>query len=336
MNSITKTRRQDIVFSLLKNKDADSALSIAMICDLLENEGIKVHVKTVNRDINDLSKTHGLMETDTIPNRFYPSKDFQHAHEIHLNDATLQVLMIALNNLKHTSHNYFYNVSTEAETAILNSLDIKTAAPLRSSKERYHFNFSTGGKPTTSDLADFENIMLAIRENKVITCKNISPYKGDDYNARIRSFAPYVFLLVTGVPYLIVQDQENSEFRTLRVQRIKEVELSKESFERIDITSKYDLDMLVGGWGATGQEIVDITINCKEIMGTYFQEKIIHPSQKVQKISDDHFEINFKCPASMSLIRLVSSFGGQVMSVSPRPVYDEVKEIWEAGLRSVA
>ncbi len=71
-------------------------------------------------------------------------------------------------------------------------------------------------------------------------------------------------------------------------------------------------------------------------MATYFQERVIHSTQVVEKISQNLYEITLNCAKSSELARLISSFGGHVNSVQPNSLYDEVKEIWESGIKNVA
>ena len=135
MRKLTKFRRQDLIFQFLKVRSEQSALSVNEIRDLLKNEDIDVDLRTIRRDLVELSNSHGLLSTETRPERYYPSKDYEIKYQLYLNEKTLQVLLIALNNLKFTSHEYFKNFSTEAETAILNSLDQLLVDDLKKSKK---------------------------------------------------------------------------------------------------------------------------------------------------------------------------------------------------------
>ena len=332
MKKISKNRRQDLIFQVLKGRDADTSLSAMDIENALKTEGVIVDLRTIRRDLTDLTDTHGLASTESRPEKFYPAKDYELKYELHLNENTLQVLLIALNNLKFTSHDYFKNFSTEAETAILNSLDTKIAETLRESKTKYFFDYSTAGKPAGANTKDFEKIMIAIRENKIITCNNDSPYRSDEYNSKRRRFAPYIFILTSGIPYLIVQDQYDFTFKKLRATRIKNVHLSTKSFERVKIENEIHLETLIGGWGGLSEGAEEIKVNCDAQMATYFQERIIHPTQIVKKLSKDSFEITFNCAKSSELARLISSFGGSVSSVSPSDLYENVKAIWSSGM----
>ncbi len=332
MAKIDKNRRQDLIFQLLKGRDQTTALSTIDIEKALINEDIEVNLRTIRRDLDKLTETHGLASTETRPEKYYPSKDYDIKYELHLNENTLQVLLIALNNLKHTSHDYFASFATEAETAILNSLSPKIEKELRNSKNKYYFDFSTSGKPISNNVKDFEKIMLAIRENKVITCNNESPYKDQKYNQKRRKFAPYMFILTSGIPYLLVEDQDDKKFKKLRATRITNVRLSKSLFEPKDLKSDFHLDSLIGGWGGIEDDSIEIRVACDHFMATYFKERAIHPSQSIRNMHKNKYMLYLKCSFSFEIIRLLASFGGHVLKIEPPEVKDEVLKIWKNGL----
>ena len=132
MRNITKQSRHEIIFQILKSRDKDSALSAKEIHQRILNEGIEINLRTIRRDLESLSASHGLSSDEGRPEKYFPFKDFNFKYDLQLNENTLQVLMIALNNLKQTSHEYFENLATQAETTILNSLDTTLAQELRS------------------------------------------------------------------------------------------------------------------------------------------------------------------------------------------------------------
>jgi hypothetical protein len=122
MGIASKNRRQEIIFQLLKGHDVDSGLTATEIHKRIQNEGLEVDLRTIRRDLIELTTSHGLSSNDSRPERYFPSKNYSLKYELHLNENTLQVLLIALNNLKFTSHDYFKAFSAETETAILNPL----------------------------------------------------------------------------------------------------------------------------------------------------------------------------------------------------------------------
>jgi predicted DNA-binding transcriptional regulator YafY len=336
MEKVSKHQRHGIINGILRGKDQDTGLTVSQLHEALINEGIKVELRTVRRDLDDLTKTHGLVATESRPERYYPSKDFELKFDLELNEQTLQVLLVALNNLKFTSHSYFKNIVTEAENAIYANLDSNIEQELRASKEKYHFDYSTGGKPSDSNLKDFEKIMRAIRENKIITCKNNSPAKSDEYNKRWRTFAPCLFLLSSGIPYVIAQDLEDKNFKTLRMTRLQDVRITKSNFDFENIKDQLNLDNLIGGYGATSEEAKKISFYSDETVARYFQERVIHPSQQVVEVSEGKFSVSMQCALSSEIARLISSFGGRTSEIMPVELREDVFAIWRDGYKNIA
>lgn len=329
---ISKSRRQELIFQILKNRGKEESLSVREIYKDLLAEGVYVHQRTVRRDLDELSMTHGLVSHGSNPEKFYPMKNYQFKFSLNLSESILQVLLIALNNLRLTSHEYFQNIALEAELTILNSLDERLAKELKESKKKYYFDFSMSGKPSSHSLKDFEKLMIAIRENRIITCYNESPYKSQRYNQKKRRFAPYLFILTSGTPYLIAEDQDDKRVKKLRATRLREVKLSKKSFPCRDIRESLSLDKSVGGWGGLNEESINIQITCGQKMANYFKEKTIHSSQKIEKLADHKYIVNFHCAESDEMIRIFSSFGGELYDVKPRFLLDKIKKIWTTGL----
>ncbi|WP_127716723.1 YafY family protein [Halobacteriovorax sp. HLS] len=335
MAKISKGRRQDILFEYLKNKDEDSAISISELCSRLRSEDIYVNERTVRRDVDELSLVHAMLSTEDRPERYYISQSLDFKHKLELNENTLQVLMIALNNLKHTSHEYFNEFATEAETAILSNIDQSLSDELRHAKTKYFFGFNSSGKPEDTNLYDFEMIMVAIREKRIFTCFNESPYKDKAYNERLRQFSPILFNLASGTAYLVVKDEEDKKIKTLRVSRLRNVNLTEKKATELNRNEELNLKSHVGGFGITKKPI-SIKITCDEIMAGYFKEKKIHQSQTLHELRNGNYILNFKCADSSEIIRFISSFGGHVLNITPKIVYDEVKAIWESGIRNIS
>ncbi len=331
-----KNTRKNVIFQILKGHDENSGLTAMEIQQALESEGIHVNLRSVRRDITDLSGSHGVGTNEGRPERFYPTKDFKLKYDLQLDEGTLQTLMIALNNLKCTSHEYFNQYASDAESVILDSLSTNISKELRESKERYYFDYSNTGKPLANNFNDFEKIMIAIRQNRIITCINDSPYKNEKYNQKIRKFAPYVFILNSGTPYLIVQDIESSEFKKLRLTRIHKVVLSKDSFTRVDLKNILNLKNSIGGWGGIAEETIKVSITCDPEMATYFKEKTIHSSQILKKLDSSNYLLEFECAHGSNMIRLISSFGGSIINIEPQEIFDEVKDIWKSGLKNAS
>lgn len=306
---LPKPKRQELILQLLRGLSEESALSIADIHERLTDQGIEIDARTARRDINDLSRDYGLLSTEDHPERFYLSSDYHFKHQVQFTEEELQVMMIALNNLKHTSDKYFEKITSNLETLIMKNLPTETVKSLKEEKKKYFFDYSLSGRPQSSEEKDFEFILEALRSNKCFTCKNISPYKKMAQQDRLRTFAPYRFVLTGGVPYLLVRDIDDKQVKRLRLNRVKSVKIIDQS---VDPKFKFDWDGFTkesfGGFGGESQRSELVELICDETMANYFFEKKIHHSQRLVQLDQDRYKLSLKVPISSELLRLIASF----------------------------
>lgn len=304
-----KPKRLQQILQMLRGRDEESALSITEVCDELSNQGVSVDARTVRRDFDELSSDYGILSTEGYPQRFYLSSDFHFKHQVQFTETELQVLMIALNNLKHTSDQYFEKVASGIETLILKNLPSQTVKSLNQEKKKYFFDFSIAGKPQSSEEKNFELVLKALRQNQCISCQNVSPYKSAIKQERLRLFAPHRFVLTAGVPYLLVQDLEDKQIKRLRLNRLRNVNILE---QKVDHSIKVDWEKFthdsLGGYGGEKQLIESVEIICDEVMAIAFQEKKIHVSQKLTQLSEDQFKLSFKVPVSYEFQRMIASY----------------------------
>lgn len=305
----SKSQRKNLILGLLRGRTSESALSVLELTKLLVDKNIDVTDRTVRRDMLELSSEFGLASTEDFPERYFLTADYHIKHQILFSDVELQVLLIALNNLKHTSDKFFESVAAGIEGHILKNLPTDALKVLQTESKKYFFDMSLAGKPKSSAEKNFGLILEALRTNKCFTCKNISPYKSRKLQERLRSFAPYRFVLTAGVPYLLVQDLDDKQIKRLRVNRIESVKLLERDVDHsLKVNWEKYTTQSLGGFGGEAQELHRVIINCDETMANYFIEKTIHASQKVQQLDEGSFRLQFDVPLSHDFVRLVASF----------------------------
>ncbi len=333
---LNKAKRHELIIQILRGLSVESAMTVTEIFDALKNRGEAIDSRTVRRDIDDLSSNYGLLSTEEYPTRFYLSSDYHFKHQVQFSEPELQVLMIALNNLKQTSDLYFEKVASSLETLIMRNLPTPTVKILKEESKKYFFDFSLVGKPQSSIEKDFEAILLALRTNKCFTCKNVSPYKKMTNQDRIRTFAPYRFVLTGSVPYLLVQDLDDQQIKRLRLNRVKQVKLlDREVDQKLKVDwTRYTTDSL-GGFGGESQVNEDVEIICDETMAIYFQEKKIHSTQKLNQIDGDRYRLNFKVPLSLEFQRLIGSFLPHIHEIHNELLKKEIMKSFSKAMRKI-
>jgi predicted DNA-binding transcriptional regulator YafY len=333
---LNKAKRHQLIVQLLRGLTEESAMTVTEIFEELQNRGENIEARTVRRDFEELSSEYGLASTEGYPVRYYLSSDYHFKHQVQFSEPELQVLMIALNNLKHTSDLYFEKVASSLETLIMKNLPTSTVKALKEESKKYFFDFSLVGKPQSSAEKDFEAILLALRTNKCFSCKNISPYKKKTNQDRLRTFAPYRFVLTAGVPYLLVQDIEDHEIKRLRLNRVQQVKILDLAVDpKIKVNwDKYTTESL-GGFGGEKQVNEEVEIICDEIMAIYFQEKIIHSTQKLTQIEDNRYRLSFKVPLSSEFQRLIGSFLPHIYEIHNEPLKRDIVKRFKNAMKKI-
>jgi len=328
-NKLSKVHRQQKIFNYLKHLTENSALSIHDIHQKLMSEGFDLIQKTVARDIDEMSETFKLQEMGENPVRFYASSDFKPDFELTFTQEELQTITMALESLKQTSPNYLGKLCLEAQNTLETKVPAKLYNDLIKFKNMHIFHYGINGRAVARDDKSFALAMRALRNGFTIKCKNFSPYKDEEYNQRIRHFAPLAFLLSGGIPFIYVRDMDDNGLKTLRLTRLTEVKITKEPVEPMKKESIKNLDHAFGGFGLgfSNEDLISYEIHCTGEVATYFTEREIHSEQRIEKISSDHFIITFSLPDSREIIRLLAGFGAEIHKILPVPIEQKVFDI---------
>ncbi len=290
--------------------------------------GFDYSQKTIERDLDALTLERGIVATDSFPKRFYAIGDFDFKQELVLDFSVIETIHIALQNLKETSHDYFDEHVKRAELAFEEALDSDLRDHLIGVKHKYHFDYGLTGKPTHSNSHNIKLILSALREEKTFSCYNNSPYKD---KSATKHLAPLYFVLSSGMPYLIAKDLDDNSvpYKRFRLTRLCKVKVEG-VFDILEFQIPYESINSIGGWSGESKKI---RIHANERLGTFFLEKVLHPTQRVEKLNSDEYLISFTAPLSSELVRIIAGFGGDIHHISPHELEDDVSNIWNEALK---
>jgi predicted DNA-binding transcriptional regulator YafY len=326
-----KAHRQNQIKRLLSLTSEDSALSITEIAQKLNDEGYDVNRKTVERDIEDISLNHPLLEVHSNPRRFYFDGEFKLDFELVFNENQLQTIVLALEGLKQMSPKVLKGLCSDVETTLVSKL------PKVLAKEFEHLKSISSTSPTIlgegGEIEEgvLETVLTCLRKGKVFECHYSSPDEAR-FSLRQRTFAPLKLHFV-GAPYLYVYDCEDNEIKMLRISRIHkpvrtEVAVDKKRVKEIK------LDHVFGGYGKGAEKVIHYSVICTKPMAMKFKEQKIHPTQKIELLKNELFKITFTIHDSDEVVRLLAQYGEFIKEIRPEAVYDKVKGIWRKGLEA--
>jgi predicted DNA-binding transcriptional regulator YafY len=329
----SKINRQNQVKRYLSQTSVESALSITEITEKLITDGFNINRKTVERDIEDISISHPLSETNSNPRRFYFDGEFKLDFELVFDENQLQTIIMALESLKQVSPKVIKHLCQNVETTLLSKL------PKALAKEFEHLKSISSTSPTILgeggdiDPEVFETVLYCLRKGRAFRCQYFSADESKQ-SARERVFAPLKLHFV-GAPYLYVYDCEDNKIKTLRISRIQNALRTETPVDK-KRAKEIKLDHVFGAFGKGDEQVVHYAITCKRPMALRFRDQKIHPTQKIEAQQDGDFMITFSVHDSDEVVRLLSQYGEFIKDIKPEAAYQKVKAIWNKGLNGAA
>ena len=324
-----KVIRQNQVKRLLAHTSEESAVSITEIANKLNSEGFNINRKTVERDIEDISLSYPLQETNSNPRRFYFDGEFKLDFELVFDENQLQTIILALESLKQMSPSVLKNLCKEVETTLVSKLPKALGKEFEILKSTSNTSPTVLGEGSDIDPTVFQTVVLALRKGKVFECQYFAS-DSTPTSQRIRSFAPLKLHFV-GSPYIYVYDCDDSEIKLLKISRIHHANVTKKQVIK-KRSEEIKLDYVFGGYGNGKEKVIHYEITCTKPMADRFNDHKIHPTQKIEVLKDGVFKITFSVHDSLEIIRLLSQYGEFIRNIKPEAEYEKVKDIWKKGL----
>lgn len=323
---MNKVQRQELIKVLLSRCDEDTAMSITELYDHLVSQGVNCNRKTIERDIMDLS-IEGVTQSESIsPTRFYMSQDYKGHLELTFSKPELQMMLLSLHALKDSGPEYFKKMAENTTAKILNQLKTEQQNVMLDFSRQFVFSSGIQPKSQAQNQKDFEVVLGALRESKSFQCFYSSPYQRRE-ESPLRHFTPYLFFLNGFTPYICCFDHDSKSLKNLRISRIENA-LFESTCARPELAIKAK-EMIAQGFGAFSAPdlLKDLRLLIKGKFLTYCKEQIIHPTQNLEMIDDKQAMLTLNVPVSYELVRLLASFGDDILSISPEDVSDQVSQL---------
>ena len=324
----TKFERHNRITSMLAMRSESSALSITDIWDQISKEGYRVDRKTVERDISELTKKYpGLQETGSNPVRFYFTEGFKLDYPLAFTEDQLQTIIWALGNLKKAAPTMIERLCTEVEDTLLSKLPENLQADFKKIKSFTVSGNTILGKSNDVDEVSFKTILQCLKDEVVFSCTYASLNKEPED----RYFAPLILQMSEGTPYLYIYDLKDMQIKTLRISRIKN---ARATDVKVNTSRAKEINMeyAIGGYGGRSDDtIIDYVVYGTKELATYFDEHIIHNSQKIE-YQNGQYKVSFTMNDSFEIVRHLAHRGDFITKIEPEDVYSKVKEIWRKGL----
>ncbi len=307
-------------------------MSVSAIHRYLTRADINVSQRTVARDLDEMSLTHKLQSTESIPVRFYTSPDFEPDYQLSFNPEQLQMIFLALQTLRVQSSDFIKNLCLQTEIALLAKLPNGTIADAEDLKELTLVTPTVSGLGANIDHENFKLVMTALREARVIECLNHSPYQSHQQQQRKRIFSPLLLQVIGADSYLFVHDHHSQSNKKVKVSRLSQIRLLDEKVNPKHRGQLRNLEQLVGSYGGTDEQWSHYSILCTPAMAQHFREKKFHSQQEITA-EGENFRISFYANHGAEIIRYLAGFGDNILEISPASVKQQIENIWRSGLK---
>lgn len=327
----TKATRQKKIYNVLRHiTDEETAMTTSEVHKRLEDDNFIVSRKQVERDLKEMEGAHLLFYTDTTPVKYFCNEDYEPDYQLTFQESELKTIALALNALSEMSDHFQRTLCEKTEEILLSKLPKELAKEFEKLK-----SYTVVSPPFRSvvgmeDSESYRKVLRALKDGKVIRCQNHSPYKDQAYREVYRTFSPIKLNMVGSEQYLFAQDHADKEIKRLKICRLKNMSILEEKIDQSLVEKFDDLASSIGGYGGPGTPVTKYAIHCNELMAILFEEKKMHPSQKVQKKGKEYI-ITFEANPSVEVSRYLSGWAEYITHVEPPEVFDEMKKIWDAG-----
>lgn len=125
--------------------------------------------------------------------------------------------------------------------------------------------------------------------------------------------------------YLISFDPSKQDYITYALDRMEEVEVTKETLDRpVDFDPDNYFKHAVGITSGNNEPSI-VLLKVGTVAAKYLDSLPIHPSQKVKEMNDDHVVFSLHVSVTEELIREILSYGGEIAVLEPEALKQEIQ-----------
>ncbi|RCW49884.1 MULTISPECIES: YafY family protein [unclassified Halanaerobium] len=143
-----------------------------------------------------------------------------------------------------------------------------------------------------------------------------------------RKINPYNIFFNNGAPYLIAFCNLRGEIRTFRIDRIKNIKFTDESYT---IPNDYSLDeQLHNSWGVEqGEEELDVEVKFTGRAARFVPEYQWTDNQIIKKLADNEIIFSVRTTSREEIKKWILSYGAEAEVLKPEELKQEVAEVAE-------
>ena len=164
------------------------------------------------------------------------------------------------------------------------------------------------------DVNVLDSIRCAIKENVKIKCK---------YDDRDKVLSPYGIIYGSNA-YLIGVEENKPDPYVYRLHKIKDIEITKDSFDKGDFDIK---EYANHSFGVYQNEIIKVELLFSQHAAKDVLNYNFHPTQKVKENSDGTVTVKFKASGAYEILWHLFKWGDTVKIISPKSLKKQYIEM---------
>lgn len=296
--------------------------------ETLEREGIEISLRTIQRDLNQISQRFPIENNKTVPQGWRWRSDAPIQSLPHMTSSQAVTFMMVEEHLNHLlppslieEMNPWFDLARRS---------LSTQNNVRQWVNRVRI--VPANQPVIPPMVERQAqqaIYEGLLQDKQIEC--VYRARGHLGEEKTYILNPLGLVQKGAIIYLICTRHDKSEVQTFALHRFKSAHvLDSRALHPVD----FDIDVYIDS-GALGfrvnfnkpTENIELKLVMYEDDAQYFTESQLSKAQKVKKLNDELYEVSAVVPFTSQLVWWLRSFGKKLIRIEPVEVFNAVHEI---------
>lgn len=296
--------------------------------ETLEREGIEISLRTIQRDLNQISQRFPIESNKAVPQGWRWRSDAPIQSLPHMTSSQAVTFMMVEEHLKHLLPPSLIDEMNPWFDLARRSLSTQNNVRQWINRVRIVPANQPLIPPIVEKFAQ-QAIYEGLLQDKQIECVYRS--RGPLGEDRTYTLNPLALVQKGAIIYLICTRHDKTEVQTFALHRFKSASvLDTRALHPVN----FDIDAYIDS-GALGfrvdfdkpTEHVDLELIMNESDALYFTESQLSKEQSIVKISEDLYKVSASVPFTSQLVWWLRSFGKKIIRIEPLNVFNAVHEI---------
>ena len=296
--------------------------------ETLEREGIEISLRTIQRDLNQISQRFPIESNKTVPQGWRWRSDAPIQSLPHMTSYQAVTFMMVEEHLKHLLPPSLIEEMNPWFDLARRSLSTQNNVRQWINRVRIVPANQPLIPPVVEKYAQ-QAIYEGLLQDKQIEC--VYRARGPLGEDRSYILNPLALVQKGSIIYLICTRHDKTEVQTFALHRFKSASvLDTRALHPVN----FDIDAYIDS-GALGfrvdfdkpTEHVELELIMNEADALYFSESQLSKEQTITQISDDLYKVSASVPFTSQLVWWLRSFGKKIIRIEPLNVFNAVHEI---------